>query len=104
MEGFLRLVADLNWMVRVVADFDGDGKADILWRNASTGENYIYPMNGTTILGTEGYLRTVADLNWQIAGVGDFDGAGNADILARNRSTGKNYIYLMNGTYNASAH
>src|SRR5438876_73683 len=31
------------------ADFNGDGKSDILWRNSSTGENYVWLMNGTTI-------------------------------------------------------
>src|SRR5438105_3283872 len=60
------------------SDFNADGRADILWRNTSTGQNYIYPMNGTLILATEGYLRTVADLNWTIVGVGDFDGDGKA--------------------------
>ncbi len=78
-------------------DFDGDGKDDILWRNSATGENYIYFMNGTAVR-TGGFLRTVADLNWTIAGVGDFDGNGKADILWRNSATGENYIYLMNGT------
>jgi hypothetical protein len=82
----------------VRADFNGDGRADILWRNTSTGENYLYPMDGTTILGTEGYLRTVSDQSWQVAGVGDFDGDGRMDILWRNSATGQNYIYLMNGT------
>src|SRR5437773_7624943 len=38
------------------ADFNGDGRADILWRNSSTGENYLWLMNGTTITG-EGYVR-----------------------------------------------
>ncbi len=97
-EGYIRTVADQNWQVAGVGDFNGDGKDDILWRNAATGENYIYPMDGLAILGTEGYLRTVADLNWNIAGVGDFDGDGKADILWRNASTGENYLYPMNGT------
>jgi len=95
-EGYLRIVADLNWTVAGVGDFDGDGKADILWRNSSTGENYIYLMNGTTIAG-EGYLRTVADQHWQVAGVGDFDGDGKADIFWRNGVTGENYLYPMDG-------
>ena len=97
-EGYLRTVADLNWQVAGVGDLDADGKADILWRNASTGENYLYPMNGLAILGTEGYLRTVADQDWQIAGVDNFDGNGTADILWRNRATGENYVYPMVGT------
>jgi len=97
-EGYLRTVADTNWQVKAVADFDGDGKADILWRHAASGQNYLYPMNGTTILGTEGYLRTVPDLNWGVAAVGDYDGDGKADILWRNSATGENYLYPMNGT------
>jgi hypothetical protein len=84
-------------IVRRKADFSGDGRSDILWRNSASGENYLYPMDGTTILPAEGYLRTVADLNWQVAGVGDFDGDGKSDILWRSSSTGENYVFLMNG-------
>ena len=76
----------------VTSDFNGDCKSDIVWRNAATGQNYLYFMNGTTILGAEGYIRTVADQNWQVAGVGDFDGDGKADILWRNSATGQNYL------------
>ena len=97
-EGYLRTVLDLDWSIAGVGDLDGDGKADILWRNAASGENYLYPMNGTAILGTEGYLRTVADPNWTIVGIGDFTDDGNADVLWRNTSTGENYLYPMNGT------
>src|SRR6185312_2462386 len=46
---------------------DGDGRSDILWRNATTGENYLYPMDGKTIKPAEGYIRAVPSLNWKIA-------------------------------------
>src|SRR6266480_1905741 len=78
-------------------DFDGDCKADILWRNALTGENYIWLMNGLTIA-SQGSINVVDPTSgWQVQGIGDFDGDGRADILWRNLSTGENYIYLMNG-------
>src|SRR5207237_353082 len=81
----------------VRGDFNGDGKADILWRNFATGQNYVYLMDALNIAG-EGYLRTVADQGWKVVGIGDFDGDAKADILWRNSATGQNYLYPMNGT------
>ena len=81
-EGYVRTVADLNWRVAALGDYNGDGKADILWRHAWTGQNYIYPMNGTTILGTEDYTRTAVDLNWQVAGVGGGDSSTSPNSAA----------------------
>src|SRR5204863_180029 len=51
------------WQLKGIGDFDGDGKADILWRNSSTGENYVYFMNGWAIV-SRGSLDTVADPYW----------------------------------------
>src|SRR5688572_7574005 len=96
-EGFTRAVTDLNWQVAGIGDFDGDAKADVLWRNSATGENYLYFMDGKAIKPSEGYLRAVPDQNWQVAGVGDFNGDARADIVWRNSATGENYVYLMNG-------
>lgn len=96
-EGYVRTVVSQDWRVAGTGDFNGDGKADILWRNSASGENYIYPMNGTQILPGEGFIRTVVDMSWTIAGIGDFDGDGKSDILWRNTSSGENYIYPMDG-------
>src|SRR6267378_1911492 len=85
---------------RTASDFDGDCKSDILWRNTSTGENYLFFMNGPAVA-SEGSLRTVAEY-WTLAGIGDFDGDGKADILWRNTSTGENYAFFMNGPAVAS--
>ena len=44
-------VADLNWEIGNIGDYDGDGKADFMWRNETTTRNLIHLMNGTTIKG-----------------------------------------------------
>jgi len=80
----------------VRADLNGDGKSDVLWRNTTTGENYLYIMNGLTVA-SGGYLPTVPTA-WSVAGMGNFDGDTKADILWRNGTTGENYLYFMNGT------
>ena len=44
---------DLAWGVAGVADFDGDGKADILWRK-DDGAASIWRMDGRSYLGGGG--------------------------------------------------
>ncbi len=80
-------------------DFNGDGKADIVFRNkAAGGMNFIWLMDGANRIGSEVPIRTLADLNWNIAAAVDVDGDGDADILIRNIVTGDNRIWFMDGT------
>jgi hypothetical protein len=54
-------------------------------------------MNGTSL--SEGVFTTpVTDLNWSLAGTGDFNQDGQSDLVWRNGSAGKNAVWLMNGT------
>jgi hypothetical protein len=75
---------------------DGDGSADLIWRHSTTGQVYVWLMNGTRVNGY-GSLGTVG-LQWQIAGVGDVDGDGSADLIWRHSTTGQVDIWLLNGT------
>ena len=85
-----------DWVIGGYGDFNGDGNTDILWRNTTTGDTYIYLMDGATVLAGSGYSRNVPTA-WSPVGVEDFDGDGKADILWRNGTTGDTYFYLMNG-------
>jgi len=78
-------------------DFNGDLKSDILWRHATRGEVWLWPMDGAAST-AETHVRTVADTNWEIRGQGDQTGDGKADILWRNKTTGQIYVWPMNGS------
>ncbi|MEO8188903.1 MAG: DUF1800 family protein [Acidobacteriota bacterium] len=83
--------------MRPQGDFDGDGKVDILWRNATTGANTIWLMNGVNVA-AQAALPTIPDQNWTIGAVGDLSGDGQSDIVWRNQATGQDTIWVMNGT------
>jgi len=95
--GYIRTVADLNWRIAGTGKFDADTKSDIFWHNSATGETYLYPMDGLTIKPTEGYIRTVSTIGWQVKGVADLDGDARADVVWRNAITGENYLWPMEG-------
>ena len=79
------------WKIVAHADFDGDHKSDIFWRNESTGENRLWIMNGPALLS----VKTLewASLVWKIAGVADFDSNHVADVLWRHSTTGENAMW-----------
>ena len=78
----------------VVGDSDGDGRADVLWRDGS-GQNALWKMSGfTKVAGS--YLPSQA-AGWAIAAHGDFDGDRKGDILWRDAATGGVQLWLMDG-------
>ncbi|MGQ0658684.1 MAG: FG-GAP-like repeat-containing protein, partial [Chromatiales bacterium] len=87
----------VNYEISGVGDFDGDGKADIVFRHKTAGTNRIWFMDGATRVGSSVGIDTLASLSWIIAGAGDFDGDGDADILFRNKVSGANRIWFMDG-------
>ena len=79
-------------------DFDGDGTQDVLARERSSGDLWLYRGNGKG-----GWLpRVRVGTGWNtfngLIGPGDFDGDQRVDVLAREATTGSLWLYRGNGT------
>jgi hypothetical protein len=86
----------LNLVNRLPSDFTGDGKADILWEDTTTGDRSFWVMDGTS-LSSFAYLAGI-DTEWHIVGRGDFNGDGQPDVVWEDVNTGDRSVWIMNGT------
>jgi FG-GAP repeat len=57
---------DVSWKIAGTGDFNGDSKADILWRNDS-GATSIWQMDGANVLSAGLTSTPVVDPSWKIA-------------------------------------
>jgi hypothetical protein len=86
-----------NWVVVGQSDFNGDGRADLLWRESTTGVTTIWLMDGFQPLNMNATYVSQVPTNWSVVGTGDFNGDGMSDILWSDQA-GDYVIWEMNGT------
>jgi hypothetical protein len=90
-----------------VGDFDGDGYADVLWFNGNTGALSEWLLDGQgNVIATPGLSISCGSgcyPQWQVVGVGDFNGDGHADVLWFNANTGALGEWLLDGEGNVVA-
>src|SRR5712671_6854172 len=69
-----------------IGDFNGDGTADLFWRNDSSDHLGICAIHNTVQTWRD--LGFSSGVDHKVAGVGDFNGDGTADLFWRNDRSG----------------
>jgi hypothetical protein len=98
--GYISYAQNLSagWSVAdSTADYNNDGKSDLLWWNSDTNTAFIALHNGATLTAEATLFSGIAGWTIQSAG-GDYNGDGNDDILLWDASTSSLYMMTMNGT------
>ncbi|WP_406266169.1 FG-GAP-like repeat-containing protein [Actinacidiphila glaucinigra] len=96
--GTRKLIGNGGWnsMGRLAAfgDLTGDGRSDLLAVEKATGKLWLYPGTGSGGLGTR---KLIGNGGWNgmtaLVGAGDMTGDGRADLVAREKATGKLWLY-----------
>ena len=76
-------------------DVNGDGFADLVWRNTTTGASALWQMNESGLREATIFPGGAAK-EWTIRGVGDVTGDLRGDFIWRNTSTGATAVWQMN--------
>jgi len=88
----------LAWRLAGSGDVNGDGYADLVWQNTSTGDLVLWLMQNNIIVGTPALsIPNVGTIGWQVRAVGDVNGDGRADLIWQNSVTGGLAVWTLNG-------
>lgn len=99
-----------DWTIRATQDFNGDGKADVLWRHSTFGSIVLWEMNGNIITQSKNFFyknpnntQTLINTppNWDIIDLGMTLPKGTTElkpgIFIQDKTTGEMVIWQYNG-------
>jgi FG-GAP-like repeat len=90
-----------TWNVQTVADFTGDGKVDVLWRNTQ-GVTVLWNLDGTVVNLAGSKVLPSMPTTFAFAGTGDFNGDGIKDVVWRDNAANITRFWTFNNTGSAT--
>jgi len=101
--GPLSMMTPLTYAAQGMGDFDGDGDADVLWRDTTSNLFYVWLLNGQSVVTASAVLGAgPVTSNFTCLGVGDTNGDKKADVVFRNTTTNGVSIWYMDGVTRTS--
>ena len=81
----------------LTSDFNGDGKADLLWRRPTDGLVEIQFLNGNAAAGGGAIAGNPFGTDFNVVTAGDFNGDGKSDLVWQRPSDGLVELQFLNG-------
>jgi hypothetical protein len=96
---YLAATAMPGWKIVATADFNGDGRPDLVWQNDSTRQATVWYMGGLQGASRLGWAYLAANKvpGWKIGGASDFNGDGRPDLVWQNDATRSVTVWYMGG-------
>jgi hypothetical protein len=85
------------WRIRSIADFNRDGKPDVIWQDPASGAAQIWFMGGTDASTVTGAATLSGGTAWRIAGAADFNGDDKPDVVWQDPVTGAAQVWYLGG-------
>jgi ELWxxDGT repeat protein len=92
------VLSDPHWRIVATGDFNGDTKADIVWRHSVSGQIAVWYMDGVSLVGGTFTTPAAVDPGWKLVGTGRFDADYQTDLLWWHAVSGQLVVWHMNGT------
>jgi hypothetical protein len=87
----------LGWRIVAVGDLNGDGRADILLQQVTSGNLYAWYMQNGKLYASRGLTPNNPGPGWKVLGLADINGDGRPVILFQNAETSSLAYWVMNG-------
>ena len=85
----------LRWEVAGLSDIDGDGRTDIVWRDAAADRTAVWFMNGAALLSSGEITAPALGAGWRLAAVADVTRDGHADVVWQHDTSGQLTLWVL---------